>query len=86
MTPRSKTQSLTFLYDEYIWCTNKRIKLRFYASENRELEFLDKGIESLSQTLLFLYLHSLKYLRSKTSGFKDKEIRKSDLLAKTQFL
>jgi len=33
-----------------------------------------------------LIFHSLKYLRSATFGSKDKVIRKSEFVAKTQFL
>ena len=40
----------------------------------------------LITTIWYLRIHSLKYLRSTTSGRNDIEVRKSELLAKTQFL
>jgi len=58
-----------------------------------------KGMQSLSQTpmvkpfdisnlvhLIWQSLHSLKYLRSTTLGFKYTSIRKLEFVAKTQFL
>ena len=39
-----------------------------------------------TQTILFISIISLKYLRSTTLGYKDIEIRKSEFVAKTQLI